>query len=103
MNCIQIFSSPFHRIEYAIELRKIKVVRMADVEKIEPDACSGPQAFFNYIIKDFFKNLNYFEQGRQRKFHVSQFTIPLGYFQQEMHSRHGALHHSRLRGSVPEQ
>ena len=51
---------------------------MQDLESLNPLESEKPLMFFNYLIKDFFKNLKYLEHGKTKKFHVL-FNSSLGY------------------------
>ncbi|CAD8057992.1 unnamed protein product [Paramecium primaurelia] len=59
----------FEDQDYYLEIKKVKVINMQDLENPNPIEADKPLMFFNYLIKDFFKNLKYQEHGKTRKFH----------------------------------
>ena len=59
----------FFRIPYVINIKKVKVIKMVDLENPEANLSLEGINFLNFIIKDYFKILNFFEHGKLKRFH----------------------------------
>nr|QZA51939.1 piwi b [Paramecium bursaria] len=63
------FTSTIDEIPYIINIKKVKVIKMADLENPEANVALEGINFLNFIVKDYFKILNFFEHGKLKRFH----------------------------------